>query len=185
MALTDVWALVAAILLYSYVVRWNEGRSNLVELADPFFPLVPRYDTSRLVHLCLYASVVVFFWHWNDLNLHQVIWTFIAFAFARSVIILGHPFKGHHEMIPLQDPFVEWITGGSGPPLRHDLAVSGHVGTLWGMGLLLPAWQSVFFGLAVVSAIALVSSRVHYTVDVILAPMVAWSCYTVVCSHTF
>jgi len=83
-------------------------------------------------------------------------------------------------MITLADPFVETFTPGSAA-LTRDLFFSGHTSILVMMALIVRTrrLRIVFGALATVMAVAVTLQHVHYTVDVLVAPMAAWLAVTI------
>jgi hypothetical protein len=157
-------------LWYTEFVKKLEGRNNLVELPDPLYEWLPRVDTSIPVTIILWISFAVFVLNFQQVNFHVACWSWMFFMVARATGIYLHPFKGHRDMIPLQDPIIDHFLGVS-KPLRNDLFISGHCGTLSLMGMLLYPYMPYYLSACMLTALLMILSRVHYTADCLLAPM--------------
>lgn len=79
------------------------------------------------------------------------------------------------DMILLKDPFIGYFFYGK-MVITKDLFFSGHVSTLFLLCLLNPVQYLKFFFylLTFLTAVAVIVQHVHYTVDVIAAPVFAW-----------
>jgi len=168
--------------LYIYILHSNEQRPYLVEIPDPVFKYLPIYDTSWPCAIILYFCAGHFVWHSSEVDLELCCWTFILLMIARCSILWLHPFRGHHTMIPLRDPIIDCILN-VGSPLIHDCSFSGHCSTLVALGFLMPSQSQFFWWSAAITAILLVLSRVHYTADCVIAPVVAHFCFRL--AHEF
>jgi len=93
----------------------------------------------------------------------------------RSLTILWVPLDPPSGMIPLIDSFVVFCTPDSFVATR-DLFFSGHCGSLFFYYLIAqPKWLKYSLLLMnIFIAIALSWQRVHYTIDIIVALVVAW-----------
>jgi len=80
-------------------------------------------------------------------------------------------------MIALQDPLVQLLTTGNTAPLTRDLFFSGHTSILCLVGFVLPqrTLKIIFFLLAALVGVAVILQHVHYSVDVVIAPLAAWA----------
>jgi hypothetical protein len=78
-------------------------------------------------------------------------------------------------MVPLQDPFIGHFFY-SNTVITKDLFFSGHVSTLFLIFLVnpIPQLRSFFFFSTILLAILILIQHVHYTVDVLAAPLFAW-----------
>jgi hypothetical protein len=83
-------------------------------------------------------------------------------------------------MIPLSDPVVEFF-GSSGATLTRDLFFSGHTATLVLLGLGMPVriFSFALFVLAGGVALCVLWQHVHYTIDILVAPLAAYGAFRV------
>lgn len=174
-----IWFLVLGGVLVGYIciLRWNEGRPELVVIPDPLFKYLPLYDTSIPVNFILYLSSVMVALHIKELDPTLSCKTWILLMLVRTLVLWLHPFQGCPYMKPLRDPILDFIIGFHQDPLRNDCSFSGHCSTLVTFGLLLPAQQLFFFSAAFITSILLILSRVHYSADCLIAPMAALFCF--------
>lgn len=166
-------------LWYVERVKDLETRSNLVELDDPIYKYFPVImDTSYPVTIMLWISFSWFIWNIMDINYRVACWSWIFLCFGRAIGIWLHPFKGHHDMVPLYDPIIDRFLD-VGKPLRNDLFISGHCSTLTLLGLLLPNYSLMYYTFCVFTSILMMISRVHYSADCLMAPIFATFAYSV------
>lgn len=170
-------ALACMSVTYVRYLKLNEFRTDVREINDPLFKILPHFDASWPVALMLWINTVMFvvnMWtDWNQLNLQEYCWSFLNLMVLRMLVLYIHPLEGPSSMIPLRDPMIDTILGVS-EPLQRDLAFSGHVGTMTMMGYLSPQYFDWIWILAVCTAICLVSSHVHYSYDCGAAPAFAY-----------
>lgn len=98
---------------------------------------------------------------------------------VRMVTLYLLPLREPTFSIPLRDPIIDWFTGTQSKPLMKDLFMSGHtlfvwVNLFWTREIIM---HSMF---AVLIPVLLLWQHVHYTVDVIMAPFVAYTCSNLV-----
>jgi membrane-associated phospholipid phosphatase len=100
-------------------------------------------------------------------------------ATFRMLAMYSIPLDPPETIIPLIDPFVEFFGGGT--TLEKDLFFSGHTSTMF--LLFLTARQRVirkiFLILTILVGLCVLLQHVHYTVDVIIAPFVAFTSYRI------
>jgi hypothetical protein len=181
--------LVLLALLFGVVVPVVPGffhamqqRSGTV-LADPVLALLPRHDVAWPIFGLMYGSVVVAV-GW----LTRQPWLFLrglwAYAFSlvlRMATIWLVPLLPPLDILPLPDPFLAQIfhTAAS-EAITHDLFFSGHTATVAVLALAVRGWLRPVLLLAMVAVGSLVLvQRVHYTCDVLAAPLFAWLAYWV------
>lgn len=182
------WCGLMTLWVYTGVVLpFAEKRKDKILLSDPVLDLVEARDTSAWVNLVMYTAIFHFAivdlgtqalhaTSWSHLlrsTLTPFVWSHTLFFIYRSCLLLSCPLHAHYNMVPLEDRLVRWMTGVSARHnFLHDLMCSGHISTL-----LLFAYHSqvpwLYIGGAVVTAAAFVVSKVHYTIDLLVAPAVA------------
>ena len=96
----------------------------------------------------------------------------------RIVVLYFIPLEPERSIIPLEDPFIGKFFY-SGVIITKDLFFSGHVSTMFLLVLLNPVPYLRKFLLLSTLFIAgfILIQHVHYTVDVIAAPLFAWISY--------
>jgi len=86
------------------------------------------------------------------------------------------PLKVLPHAAPLHDP-VQRLALVNIQPFVHDLFFSGHVSACVTMGLTASVHPEYFFASAAAITVLMFFSKVHYTIDLMVAPYVAWGSY--------
>jgi PAP2 superfamily C-terminal len=96
------------------------------------------------------------------------------------VAMYAVPFNPPTDMIPLDDPFVQFM--GTGKMLTKDLFFSGHTATLFLLHLLMEKKiaKRIFLVLTFVIALSVILQHVHYFIDVFAAPFFTFGCFSIV-----
>jgi hypothetical protein len=158
--------------------NWNEARSGVV-LPDPLLELFAPVDVSWLTFGLIYAALataVVVLWR-RPRRLLQAAQAYSILAAFRVTLMALAPLDPPRSIIPLRDPLVE--LAGDGTTLTRDLFFSGHVATLTVLFLALPRGRARGFALLAAAAVAVLTvwQHTHYTVDVLVAPFLAYGCF--------
>ena len=161
-----------------------------------FFQYIEQRDGRQLQDIVLNniaavnVSVFIFIIIWSTalLTLIRAIQQpeiFITFLFSFFILsltgiatILLVPLNAPQGLIPLTDPLSNTFYGG--PFVTKDLFYSGHVATQFLMFLCLKKRMDKYLtALSTISvAILVLMQHVHYTIDVLAAPLFAYFCYT-------
>jgi len=167
--------LIAALTLFSRFLEWIELRPGVV-LPDPFIATVEPHDFTVLIFIFIYGCLIVGLGvlitrpHRLVLALQSYI-LMVCFRFAAMYVTPLDPPPG---IIPLTDPFVQFFGSGKAP--TKDLFFSGHISTLVLLALTATKnWLKWCFGIcAATVGVLIVWQHVHYIVDVLIAPFVAY-----------
>lgn len=176
-----------AIALFSYTrfLRAVEARQG-VSFIDPVHALVGPIDLTWPIFLVLYGGLIlaIAVFASRPLDLLAAMRTYTILIVLRMACMWSLPLDPPPTMITLADPFVEMFTAGSAA-LTRDLFFSGHTSILVMMALIVRTrrLRIVFGVLAAVMAVAVTLQHVHYTVDVLVAPMAAWLAVTIAGAH--
>lgn len=98
---------------------------------------------------------------------------------VRAISLYLVPLEAPRTIIPLRDPIVEIFLGRPVRPLEKDLFPSGHTLFVW-VNLFWtkePVIHSIY---AISVPLMLILQHVHYTIDVFMAPFVAFGCTALV-----
>lgn len=149
------------------------GRS----LADPVLDALPSMDVSVPLFLILYLVVAVTI---VALSRHKLIFLRTAQAYVlllilRMITMSLLTLEAPLDWVPLHDPISTLFYPGQ-EPFHKDLFFSGHTATVflfflaapWRVGKALLLLATVMVGLAVLL------QHVHWTIDVLAAPVFAW-----------
>lgn len=158
------------------VVELRQG----VVLADPLLPLFTPTDLTWITFALIYGGLLFAIMTLvpQPSLLLRMIAAYIILVLIRIVCMYAVPLDPPPGMIPLVDPLVE-LFGASGKTLTRDLFFSGHTATLFLLGLGLPVrHQSVLLFLATGAvALCVLVQHVHYTIDVLVAPLAAYTAF--------
>jgi len=98
----------------------------------------------------------------------------------RTIAMYLTPFEAPERILLLNDPFVQFFAKGD--ILTKDLFFSGHTGTLFLVFLLAEnkTLKTIFLILTILVGSAVLLQHVHYSVDVFVAPFVAFGAYKII-----
>lgn len=158
-----------------------ERRSGAV-LADPLHALFSPIDCTWPIFVILYGAIVLTV---VSLLPHperflQALRAYTVVIGLRVTMMWVTPLDPPPMMISLSDPVVGFLTGGD-VPLGRDLFFSGHTSLLVLAALVVPSslHRRILAGAAVAVATAVVLQHVHYTVDVLVAPLAAFAAFRI------
>lgn len=168
-------ALVAALLAWSRFLTWVEARPG-VRLPDPLLDRLPAVDLTWPIFSVVYGGLVVGLVALarTPRRLSVGLLSYAVMLALRvacmSLVALDPP----PRMILLVDPLVS-ATAMAGTPTR-DLFFSGHTATLCVIAFAAPApWmRRTYLALAALMGAMVLLQHVHYSVDVLVAPMAAY-----------
>jgi len=151
-------------------------------LADPLLTLLPRQDVATAVFVLMYGSVVVgvgWLTRQPDLFLRGM-WALLLLLLLRMATIWLLPLVPPLDMLPMPDPFTARVFHtAAGTAITKDLFFSGHTATVALLALAVRGrwWRSGLALAAVLVGVLVLVQRVHYTYDVLAAPLFAWLAY--------
>ena len=131
---------------------------------DPVFHWFKAVDLNIVIFALIYGSLIsgiVYLVRSNPRGLVIALQTYSLTIIVRMAMMYIVPLDPPIGTIDLQDPLVFII--GTGTKITKDLFFSGHTATLFINTLLV--------------AVFVVLQKVHYTVDVMVAPFVAYGAY--------
>ncbi len=175
--------LVAGLLaIWPWYLGLIEARPGLV-LSDPILTYLPRRDMSLPVFLSLWGAALLLIYRvrQSPLLYLRFIWAYALLFVARIVSIGLTPLNPPPGLLELRDPLSNYFYGQKF--ITKDLFFSGHTASICLMAFCLvrprDRWL-VFVGTAVVG-IGVLIQRVHYTADVVAAPLAAYLVYRLTC----
>jgi hypothetical protein len=104
--------------------------------------------------------------------------TYAMVTILRMISIPLFPLEPPIDYIPLREPFVQLFTHG-GRIISRDLFFSGHMTTILfcyyttQKGI----FKKIYLALAFIIGLLLMVQRVHYTIDILAAPLFTWLCF--------
>ena len=151
-------------------------------LSDPILNALPSYDLSIPIFILIYgmiiASIVV---HYS--NPHFMLMALASYCTAnylRMITIYLFTLEAPAGLIPLSDPFVSLIAYEN--TFVKDLFFSGHIATLFVVVFPEPKPVFKYIKLAATLIVAgmLLIQHIHYTIDILAAPLFAYAAYQLI-----
>lgn len=173
--------LILLLALFSRFLEWVEQRPGAI-LQDPVVASLPAYDFTWPIFIIIYAGLVVGLVTLSShpANLLTALQSYSLMVCVRLVMMFTAPLDPPGGIIPLADPFVQFF--GSGQVPTRDLFFSGHTSTLLLLSFTATRYtlKAFFVMCALVVGILIVWQHVHYAMDVLVAPFIAYTCYRIV-----
>jgi len=173
--------LVAGVVLGSLpeFLRWVEERPGVV-LRDPLQVWLDPIDLTWLTFTLIYTGVAValILFSRRPRLLVTSLQAYTLLMLCRALMMWLVPLDPPANQIVLRDPFVEMFVGG-GEVLTRDLFFSGHTSLPFLLFLVAreKRFRIAFLLLTIAVGSCVVLQHVHYTIDVVVAPFVAYGCY--------
>jgi hypothetical protein len=169
--------LIAALISLNQYLLFNERRSG-VELPDPVLARLPVLDLSWPIFALIYGTLIVTLLHLvrQPRPLLIALQAYGLLAVVRIAMMYSIPLEPPPKMMMLVDPLVR-LFGEGGGNWAKDLFFSGHTSTTFLCAL---SVRSRSLGLLCFAACACVATLIllqhaHYTIDVLVAPFVAFA----------
>lgn len=149
---------------------------NGVLIDDWVLSRLPAHNVSRYIFLIINPAIGFFIWRIikNSSMCITALWGYVFLCMARMITILLIPLEAPVNLVHLTDPFLVLVYGPHA--ITKDLFFSGHTATLCLIGLCLENKNEkmiIFFAAAILAVLLLVQ-HVHYTADVIAAPVFSY-----------
>lgn len=180
--------LLMLVLLFGVVVpsvpayfRYVQSRPGY-RLADPLLALVPRHDVSNAIFLLIWGAVVIGVgWLCFHPRLFlRGLWALLILTLLRMLTIVAVPLEPPLGLVPLVDPLTARLFQTSAAAvITKDLFFSGHTATVVLLALAVRGrwWRGALGLLAVAVGVLVLVQRVHYSYDVLAAPLFALLAY--------
>ncbi len=148
-------------------------------MRDWFLELLPPRNFSIMVFLLIWSScllLVVRIWK-DPLILLIMLWSYNAVTLVRMACIGLISLNPPAGLIPLADPITNQFYGAH--YITHDLFFSGHTTTVFLIFLCLKKKADRIYTLcaSVLLGFLLLVQHVHYTIDVLAAPVFTYAVY--------
>jgi hypothetical protein len=173
--------LVPLMLSFSQFILFIEQREGVV-LNDPllntFNPINLTWLTFSLIYLSLIMFVVSVFKDPQKLMIG--LQSYGLMVIFRTIAMYLTPLDAPGTLMVLDDPFIQLF--GKGDVLTKDLFFSGHTGTLFLLFLLAEnkTLKILFLISTIMVGSAVLLQHVHYSIDVFVAPFVAYCSYRII-----
>ncbi len=173
--------LIILLSLFSHFLAWVESRSGVV-LHDPIIAHTAAHEFTWPIFILIYAGLVIGLVTLSESpwRLLMALQSYVLMVCIRIVAMYITPLDPPAGIIPLADPFVQFV--GSGTVPTKDLFFSGHTATLMILSFAADRRRlQAFFAIgALIVGVLIVWQHVHYAVDVLMAPFVAYASYRIV-----
>jgi hypothetical protein len=176
---------VSLAIIASFTITWTyffdylEARDG-PQLNDWFLNLFPAADISWVVFFFLYFGVFLSLVSLvkTPLPLLLALETYALVTLLRMLAITLFPLNPPADYIPLREPFAQFFVSDH-RIISKDLFFSGHVSTICSLffALVNKKIRFVVFICILGVAFGVLVQRVHYTIDVLFAPVATFSCF--------
>jgi len=153
-------------------------------LLDPVLPLLPRHNVAVPIFVLMYGACVVGL-GWlgrHPALLLRGLWAYLLLTALRMATIWLVPLVPPLDLVDMPDPFTTLVFHiPATAAITKDLFFSGHTSTVVLLALAVRGhwWRG---GLALAAGcigVLVLVQRVHYSYDVLAAPLFAWLAYWV------
>lgn len=169
-------------LMSAKFIAYNSDTPGRI-LYDPMMTFLAVKDWSPFIFFLEYFAVILMIFHLIDRPAYFIkcFWAVASLQIVRAVFIKMIPLSAPSDMIYLTDPFTQFFFGEN-IQVTNDLFFSGHVSLL---ALFFFMAQSRFikiylFFASLFVAIMLVWQHVHYSYDVLFAPVASYGIYRLI-----
>jgi hypothetical protein len=166
--------LIMAVILYSFpeyfsIIQVRPG--TLIN--DRLLNFIPPVDVSTGIFLLLYPASLYFVYRMvtNTSICITALWGYLFICLSRMITIYLVPLEPPVGILHLTDPFMVFFYGKEF--ITKDLFYSGHTATLCLLGMCLERrWEKIVFFIGTgILAVLLLFQHIHYTMDVLAAPV--------------
>ncbi len=173
-------AIAITLIIFTKFLTANELRVGF-SFSDPilslFAPINLTWSTFTMIYGGLLTGLFIFIQ--KPKLLIFALLTYTILVLFRMILMYSLPLAPPTDMISLTDPFVELF--GTGKTLDRDLFFSGHTSTMFMLFLLSykPKMKLIFLIGTILVGLSVILQHAHYTVDVLVAPFVAYASYRI------
>ena len=173
--------LAAVLFILANFLNFNESRNGVI-LSDPILHLFRAVDLTWLTFVLIYLSIITILFT-VVLNPEKMIFTIQCYSLLlviRMIMMFLIPLNPPEGMISLNDPFVQFF--GTGQILTKDLFFSGHTATVFLFYLVSEKkiFRTLFLLATVLVGASVLLQHVHYTIDIVSAPIFSYLSYRLV-----
>jgi hypothetical protein len=170
-----VW--VAVLISFPFFFDYIENR-NGIQLNDFILNSIPAYDVSLPTFSIIWSMFMVFLYRaiYDPTLLLLFLWGFIFLSISRFISIYLVPLNPPEQLIALRDPITNIFYGKKHGFITKDLFYSGHTSTQFLMCLCFTKRSDKILAListVLVGTLVLIQ-HVHYSIDVIAAPILTY-----------
>jgi hypothetical protein len=177
------------ILFYIYgsiYLPYQEQRTDLVKLSDPILNLLPNYDMSVFIEITTRSIVIItvidiIYYQENIYEVEKLLFKYAIALTIKMLTLYAMPVDIPDGYISLSDSWNIYYTGKSETYAR-DLFFSGH--TVLTYLCFSNCTSNIIYTttgcFTILLGIALMVNRVHYAIDIVMAPFIGSVCNQVV-----
>ena len=152
-------------------------------LQDTLLNHIPAHDMSWYTFTLLYVLIilVVIQLAFQPVLLIKGLQAYILLNLMRACCIYFFPLEPDQNIIPLVDPIIDHFFYQK-VVITKDLFFSGHVSAMTLLCLISPSAYTKKLAIVFTSLVAafIIVQHVHYTIDIIAAPIAAWIAHYIV-----
>lgn len=173
-------ALLALLAVVPAFFRFIQERPGQ-QLNDPLLALLPAHDVSALTFAVIYGSIAgaLAFLLPRPHLLLRALWGYLFLQLLRMGTLWLLPLDPPAGLVPLHDPVVDQLFQVTTQPVVRDLFFSGHTATAALLTLAVRGrkWRTALACMTAAVGLLVLVQRVHYSCDVVAAPLFAWLAY--------
>lgn len=174
---------VLIIISFGFIFPWFfdflEAREG-PQLRDRLLHLFPSADISWTIFFFLYTGIAIAMSQLIKLPVQLLIAfeTYCLVTLLRMLSITLFPLNPPEGYIPLHEPFAQLFVNDH-RIISKDLFFSGHMATICSLFFALANRRIRYIVLICIAGVALgvLVQHVHYTIDVLFAPVATFACY--------
>jgi hypothetical protein len=183
------WQFFLTLLVFLAVSQHNFHFLNLwearegIRLNDPVLRMLPPQDFSNIIFFFTYSAIlfVMVATVANPGRFVRGLQAYSLIVALRTATIYFFPMEAPAGFVPLTDPVIDFLLNKD-VVVTKDLFFSGHTATLAFIFLMAQGryLKTFCFIALIVAPVLLMWQHVHYTIDVVCAPLVAYFALTFV-----
>ncbi len=174
-----VWLLIFPLLSAFHIFFEHIEKREGIVLNDWLLNQLPVYNVSLPVFIFIWGAALLAIIRCvkNPQILLVLLWTYLLVSLSRILCIWLVPLNPPPHLIPLVDPLTNFFYGKQ--YITKDLFFSGHTSSVFIVFLGLEKKSDKIFTLisVICLAILLLIQHVHYTIDILAAPVASYLCY--------
>lgn len=150
------------------------------QITDPLLDHIPPHNVSVYIFVLIYGALLLGLVYISQFPfiLLKVAQAYCLVVMFRICTIFLIPLEPARLIIPLSDPLIDRFFYNN-IVITKDLFFSGHVATLFLFVLAVPnpLLKCFFLIVTILVAVLILIQHVHYTIDILAAPLFSWISY--------
>lgn len=178
----SIVALIIVLIVFAFVLAYIETRQGHT-FYDPILNFIKPRDVSDFIFFVTYSAAFVGFIYaiTSPYKFLHFIQMYSSLTFLRVITLFFIPLEPPTAIIPLRDEFLN-NTFYAGSEHLKDLFFSGHAATLFLFYFFTTNkfLKIIFLLAAIIVSVCVMVQHVHYSYDVMAAPIFAYIAYRVI-----